>query len=122
MLDERNTLLAGAFSRRSVLRGLSLGASGVAAAALLGCGGDDDNEPSGGSGDSSGSGGGATTANLKTTDPRPDKVPAGWDWNEGAPFPADYPEPAVALRAISSAHGCRTDCTWSSRCLPPDRG
>jgi peptide/nickel transport system substrate-binding protein len=92
MLDERGreTLLAGGLTRRSVLRGLSLGASGVAAAALLGCGGDDDDEP-GGSGNSGGSG--AATTNLKTTDPRPSSLPAGWDWDEGAPFPADYPEP-----------------------------
>jgi ABC-type transport system substrate-binding protein len=83
------------FGRRAALRGAVLGASGLAAAALIGCGGDGNDTPSEGT-STSGGGGGASTANLKTTDPRPSTLPAGWDWDPDAPFPADFPEPDKA--------------------------
>jgi peptide/nickel transport system substrate-binding protein len=75
-------------SRHTLIRGAGLAASGLAAAALIGCGGDEADEPSAGEG-----AGGAATTSLKTTDPRPDTLPPGWQWAEGAPFPADFPEP-----------------------------
>src|SRR5690242_15576550 len=85
MSDERDSMfgIKQTLGRRTALRGAMVGASGLAAAALIGCGGDD-NEPS--SAATSTSGGGASTANLKTTDPRPSTLPAGWDWDAEAPF------------------------------------
>lgn len=75
--------------RRAFTRATILGGAGLAAAALIGCGGDNESEPSGG-------GTTSTTTNLKTTDKRPDQLPAGWVWEADAPYPADFPEPDKA--------------------------
>ncbi len=67
--------------RRGALRGAALGVSGLAAAALLGCGDDEDDEPA-----SSGSpqAGAVSTA---SDDPR-------YVLYDGLPFPYNFPEPA----------------------------
>src|SRR5690606_5026468 len=49
------------WSRRSVLRGAALGAAGVTAAALVGCGGEDDTDAREASTAATGSGAGATS-------------------------------------------------------------
>ncbi|MBX7110237.1 MAG: ABC transporter substrate-binding protein [Dehalococcoidia bacterium] len=77
-------------TRRGLLRAAALGAAGVSAAALLGCGGDDESTAnSGGSGADS-----SVSTNISTTGQRPDKLPAGWVWASDSPYPTDFPEPA----------------------------
>src|SRR5580765_2241516 len=89
--DDRDSILRveQSFGRRAALRGAVFGASGLAAAALIGCGGDDDTPAPSGTAAS-----GTPAASLKTTDPRPAQLPAGWAWDADAPFPTDFPEPS----------------------------
>lgn len=84
MADEfgPSPLLTSRLGRRALVRTGALTATGLAAAALIGCGGDDEKAPSD-----------TAAADLKTTDKRPDQLPPGWVWNAGAPFPVDFPEP-----------------------------
>lgn len=74
--------------RRDVLRGAALGASGLAAGALLGCGSDDGDGPP-----PSGGGGESASTSISTTGERPDTFPEGWIWEEGLPFPYQFPDP-----------------------------
>ena len=68
MPDIGELLRGGQLSRRILLRTAAVGAGGIGAAALIGCGGDDE-EPSG---DSGADGGGATPAGTSavSNDPR----------------------------------------------------
>ncbi|MEZ4554447.1 MAG: ABC transporter substrate-binding protein [Dehalococcoidia bacterium] len=71
--------------RRHLLKGSLLTVSGLAAAALLGCGSDDDTDveatPS-------------TDGPLTTTSGRPDTLPEGWIWAADLPYPYQWPDPS----------------------------
>src|SRR5262245_16517931 len=99
--------IATSLERRAFLRGAALATGGVAGAALIGCGGDD--EETGGSG---GTGGEATAgpgAVLKTTDPRPATLPAGWLWDADLPYPYQWPDSGTAKAGGIMRYGATYD-------------
>ena len=84
-MSETSDLIGAQLRRRTFLRATALGAGGVAAAALLGCGGSDDDEPAA-SVPASGTGAAGPTVG---------KLVQG----EGLPYPYNFPEPAKAPKA-----------------------
>ncbi|MFN8583787.1 MAG: ABC transporter substrate-binding protein [Dehalococcoidia bacterium] len=79
--EGREGLASWRLGRRAAIRGALLGATGVAAAALIGCGGDDD-----GGGEPSGTAS-ATGTSTAANDPRYPK-------DAGLPYAYNFPEPA----------------------------
>jgi ABC-type transport system substrate-binding protein len=82
VLGLREQALSAMVGRRALLRGAALGASGLTAAALLGCGGDDEDEPSGASG---------TAAATGTASGQPFE---GLTLQSGKQIAYNYPEPS----------------------------
>ena len=92
MADERDWrgMLQGGLSRRALLRGGTVGAAGLAAAALIGCGDDDEDEPAA---TATAAGGGAATATA--TAEAAAFVPLGTDIKDpNQPYPYQFQDPA----------------------------
>jgi peptide/nickel transport system substrate-binding protein len=90
------------FHRRAALRGAALGAAGLAAAALLGCGGDDEEAPAAAAPAAPGGGTEATVGKLVKDD--------------ALPYPYNFPEPAKAPKAGGVMV---VACTWDVADIDP---
>jgi len=106
-----DSIAASRFQRRTLMRASALGAAGLAATALLGCGGDEDDVAQAPAGGASAPAGGAS-ASAVGTDPRYAKDP-------NLPYAYNFPEPTG--KTPKAGGTLRVAATWDVATMDPTK-
>jgi peptide/nickel transport system substrate-binding protein len=107
-LELGNGLFERTSSRRTALRGAALGVSGLAAAALIGCGGDDSNDDP--------AGGATSAASQVATIDMGDDARGHYVKDDALPYPYNFPEPKKEPKAGGILH---VAATWDVGPMDP---